>query len=137
MTRSIDREFLLGADAAGRLVEEQRRGVSGHGEADVEELALPLRQFGGGAVAHAGKTDMGEKRIGFGDPLARPQRPEHEDGLSVIRAGERDHHIVADRQCREKLRHLERAPHAEPGHRARRQPGDIRALEQDVRRYPA
>ena len=51
MTMSMMRELLVGADAAGRLVEQQHLRLHHHRHRDVEELAHAFGQDAGRLVA--------------------------------------------------------------------------------------
>jgi hypothetical protein len=126
-----DGEFLLGADAAGRLVEQQeaRRAHRRHG--DVEELAHALRQEPRRLVAVLRDAETLEQRLHRRQPRRPAQRLPQREGAALGDAAG-DEQIVGDAQAGEDLRHLERARDAGGDDGARRQRGDVAAEEGDA-----
>src|SRR5450432_2879053 len=122
-------EFLLGRDAARRLVEHEQARRAGERHRDVEELPHAARQLGDAASAMLAEAKALEQRVGARDRLW-PARRLPEAQAAVV-AGDSDEHVVEHRELTVELRDLERARDAEARDGARRECGDVAAVERD------
>ena len=123
-------EFLLGADAARRLVEQEELGRAHQRHGDVEELAHALRQELRRLLAIFGDAEALDEPLGLGDELGPAQGPpQRKPRARGDAAG--DEEVVEHARRREDLRHLEGARDAGDDDVARRQRGDVAPLELD------
>ena len=96
-------------------------------------LRTPPGSSAHAAVAVLGEAEALEQRLGALDRVGAGARGCQKLRRAVV-AGVGDEHVVEHRQVAAELRDLERARHAESGDRARRERGDVAAVE---RMWPA
>src|SRR2546427_727533 len=123
-------ELLLGGDAAGRLVEEEQRGLARRGHRDVEELPHALRDDGRRPVA-VGLDAIDAQELRAGLHAVTTGQGRKPGAAPAVGQAVRDHQVFEDRHRREDLGHLERAAHTEPGDLARREADELLAAKTD------
>jgi hypothetical protein len=66
-----EREFLISADPAGRLVEQKHSRAASHRESDIEKLPSTLRQLGRSAIGIVLQPELGKDRFDSRNTAAR------------------------------------------------------------------
>ena len=113
--------------AGGRLVHQQEAGLIGERDRQFHPLDVAIGKLARGAfggLAHADLLEQRERAVA----MVRRRRPHEAVGFAGMR-DERHLHVLDHGHGAEGSGDLERAADAEPEDRARRQPGDVAAVE--------
>ena len=123
---------LSGAHPGGRFVQQQKAGLGGEREGNLQQPPIPVREQARWIAAAGGEPDGIEQpldgRLQAGDrvqPVARVER-------APCPREHRDRHVLLHRKQGKDVGDLERPGHSAADARARRPPGHVLSREHDV-----